>query len=201
MYMLPFKSTVGCFKGVVVYFFCVCLFLVLFGFFKGWSRLFCLWQRGNPAREFWSCICESPVPATSIFDEYNVSKVLCKMCGSGVHQRRAVIDFLTPDPYPKNFWISIFNPYPKISEISYPIFIRIQMRRWVHQWTLVFEILFIHRLYHDNSPWQVCSRQRWADCEIFQSESSPDPIKLNPIQSWSAKFWKSPVQSSLDPPM
>ena len=26
-------------------------------------------------------------------------------------------------------------------------------------------------------------RQRRADCEIFQSESSPDPIKLNPIQS------------------
>ena len=39
--------------------------------------------------------------------------------------------------------------------------------------------------------------QRWADCEIFQSESSPDPIKLNPIQSWSAKFLKiiSPIQS------
>jgi len=39
--------------------------------------------------------------------------------------------------------------------------------------------------------------QRWADCEIFQSESSPDLIKLNPIQSWSAKFLKiiSPIQS------
>ena len=36
-----------------------------------------------------------------------------------------------------------------------------------------------------------------ADCEIFQSESSPDPIKLNPIQSWSVKFLKiiSPIQS------
>ena len=30
--------------------------------------------------------------------------------------------------------------------------------------------------------------QRWADCEIFQSESSPNPMKLNPIQSWSAEF-------------
>ena len=41
------------------------------------------------------------------------------------------------------------------------------------------------------------SYQRWADCEIFQSESSPDPINLNPIQSWSAKFLKiiSPIQS------
>ena len=39
--------------------------------------------------------------------------------------------------------------------------------------------------------------RRWANCEIFQSESSPDPIKLNPIQSWSAKFLKiiSPIQS------
>ena len=37
--------------------------------------------------------------------------------------------------------------------------------------------------------------QRWADCEIFQS--SPVWIKLNPIQSWSAKFLKiiSPIQS------
>jgi len=39
--------------------------------------------------------------------------------------------------------------------------------------------------------------QRWADCEIVQSESNPDPQKLNPIQSWSAKFLKiiSPIQS------
>jgi len=39
--------------------------------------------------------------------------------------------------------------------------------------------------------------QRWADCEIFQSESSPDPMKLNPIQSWSPNFLKiiSPIQS------
>jgi len=43
----------------------------------------------------------------------------------------------------------------------------------------------------------IAHRQRWADCEIFQSESTPDPIKLNPIQSWSAKFFKiiSPIQS------
>jgi len=32
--------------------------------------------------------------------------------------------------------------------------------------------------------------QGWADCEIFRFESSPDPIKLNPIQSWSAKLLK-----------
>ena len=39
--------------------------------------------------------------------------------------------------------------------------------------------------------------QRWADWEIFQTDSSPDPIKLNPIQSWSAKFLEmiSPIQS------
>ena len=38
--------------------------------------------------------------------------------------------------------------------------------------------------------------QRWVDCEIFQSESSPDLIKLNPIQSWSAEFFLiiSPIQ-------
>jgi len=41
------------------------------------------------------------------------------------------------------------------------------------------------------------SYQRWADCEIFQPESSPRPIKLNPIPSRSAKFMKItiPVQS------
>jgi len=46
------------------------------------------------------------------------------------------------------------------------------------------------------SDW-IRTEQRWADCEIFQSETSPDPIKLNPIQSWSAEFLKiiSPIQS------
>ena len=43
--------------------------------------------------------------------------------------------------------------------------------------------------------------QRWGDCENFQSESSPDPIKLNLIQCWSANFWKSSVRSSPDLPM
>jgi len=40
-------------------------------------------------------------------------------------------------------------------------------------------------------------QQRCADWEIFQSQSTPDPMKLNPIQSWSAKFLKiiSPIQS------
>ena len=39
--------------------------------------------------------------------------------------------------------------------------------------------------------------QRWVDCEIILSKSSPDPIKLSAIQSWSAKFLKiiSPIQS------
>ena len=39
--------------------------------------------------------------------------------------------------------------------------------------------------------------QRWADCEIVQSKSNPDPQKFNPIQSWSTKFLKiiSPIQS------
>ena len=40
-------------------------------------------------------------------------------------------------------------------------------------------------------------QQKWAYCEFFQSESSPDPMKLNPIHSWSAKFLKiiSPIHS------
>jgi len=37
-----------------------------------------------------------------------------------------------------------------------------------------------------NSRLRTPLQRRWADCEIFQSESSHDPIKLNPIQSWSA---------------
>ena len=28
---------------------------------------------------------------------------------------------------------------------------------------------------------KICPHQRWADCEIFQSDSSPDLIKLDPI--------------------
>ena len=46
-------------------------------------------------------------------------------------------------------------------------------------------------------PFYFSPSQRWVDCEIFQFESSPDPIKLNLIQSWSAKFLKiiSPIQS------
>jgi len=49
---------------------------------------------------------------------------------------------------------------------------------------------------HD-SPRTGCAWQRWADYEIFQSESSRDLIKLNTNQSWSAKFLKfiSPIQS------
>jgi len=42
-------------------------------------------------------------------------------------------------------------------------------------------------LYTPNTLIKLIIRgQRWADCEISQSESSPDPIKFNPIQSWSA---------------
>ena len=53
----------------------------------------------------------------------------------------------------------------------------------------------LHRIGWTVQPW-TCSRNdlwamdinhhRWTDCEIFQSESSPDPINLNPIQTWSA---------------
>jgi len=41
------------------------------------------------------------------------------------------------------------------------------------------------------------AQQKWADCESFESESSPDLIKLNPIKSCSAKYLKiiSPIQS------
>jgi len=49
MYILHFKTAFGCFKGVVVYLSCIWLFSVLFGFFKSWSGLFCLWLPGNPA--------------------------------------------------------------------------------------------------------------------------------------------------------
>jgi len=39
--------------------------------------------------------------------------------------------------------------------------------------------------------------QRWADSEFVEFESSSVPIKLNPIQSWSAKCLKIiiPIQS------
>ena len=70
------------------------------------------------------------------------------------------------------------------------------------QWTIRIKIknLVNHTLLDRKSSMakpHVTTSQRWADCEIFQSESSPDPIKLNPIRSWSAKFLKiiSPIQS------
>jgi len=49
----------------------------------------------------------------------------------------------------------------------------------------------------ENRKHQRAAIQRWADCEVFQSKSSPDPMKLNPIQSWSAKFLKiiGPIHS------
>ena len=47
----------------------------------------------------------------------------------------------------------------------------------------------------------VPRKQRWADCEIFQSESRPDPIKLNPIQSCPQDLKKSLVRSSPAPQM
>jgi len=49
-----------------------------------------------------------------------------------LHQRWADIDFSTPDPNPKKFCIFASDPYPKISEIWYPISIRIRMRRWLN---------------------------------------------------------------------
>ena len=49
--------------------------------------------------------------------------------------------------------------------------------------------------------WTTGCQQRWAECEIFQYESDSDSQKLNPIQSWSAKFWKLSVRPSPDPPM
>jgi len=46
--------------------------------------------------------------------------------------------------------------------------------------------------------------QRWANCELFQSENSPDLIKFNLIQTSTPhpqNFWKSLVRSSPDRPM
>jgi len=40
--------------------------------------------------------------------------------------------FLTPDPYPKNFYISKSNPYPKILETYYPISTGIRIRHRVN---------------------------------------------------------------------
>jgi len=52
--------------------------------------------------------------------------------GSGrTSQTWADIDFLTPDPHPIIFLISISNPYPKISEIWYPMSIHIRMQHWL----------------------------------------------------------------------
>ena len=42
---------------------------------------------------------------------------------------------------------------------------------------------------------------RWADCEIFQSDSSPDRKKLNPVQFWSVDFFKVISPINPDPPM
>jgi len=49
----------------------------------------------------------------------------------------------------------------------------------------------ITRYIQVNNEVTIGIEQRWADCEIFQSESSPDP----------QNFWKSSVRSSPDRPM
>jgi len=56
---MSFKSVFGSFKGVAVDLSCIWLFLVLFGFFKGWPGLICWWPPGNPdchmcLRAFWT---------------------------------------------------------------------------------------------------------------------------------------------------
>ena len=60
---------------------------------------------------------------------------------------------------------------------TYPIF---QLLKRTHFWTLPWAPYCI------DTPLVHGYLSEIADCEIFQSESSPDLIKLNPIQSWSA---------------
>jgi len=49
MYTLHFTSMFGRFEVVALSrIYLVFGFLVLFGFFKGWSGLFCLWHPDNP---------------------------------------------------------------------------------------------------------------------------------------------------------
>ena len=59
---------------------------------------------------------------------------------------------------------------------------------------LCIKIVFIHI---STTASFLDAPQRWADCEIFQSESNPDPKKLNPMQSWCEKLFRvvSPIQS------
>jgi len=68
-----------------------------------------------------------------------------------------------------------------------------------HLWQADFSCL--HYVNCKLNPNSMLWNQRWADCEIFQFESSPDPIKMNPIQSWLQNFWKPSVRSSPDPPV
>jgi len=54
MYILPFESAFGYFKGVVVYLYCICFVWCYWALFIGWSGLFCLWLPGNPV--FLGCL-------------------------------------------------------------------------------------------------------------------------------------------------
>jgi len=86
-----------------------------------------------------------------------VERIKCAAGLAGAHQRWGDIDFLTPDPYQKkilhihkqslseNFLnlVSDIHPYPIATLAKYAA-----NRQWlqVHQWTFIFENLFIRRL-------------------------------------------------------
>ena len=69
----------------------------------------------------------------------------------------------------------------EIKKISWSIKkINISIQSWYKKIPSILQFIY--------SPDPV--HQRWADLEIFKSESNPGLQKLNPIRSWFAKFFK-----------
>jgi len=107
------------------------------------------------------------------------SKSFCSQCRDTscqqvtTQQRWADIDFVTPEPHPNKFLhiqiqsfsenfrnlVSDIQPYPIATLAKYAT-----NSQWlyVHQWTLIFENLFIRRLQHDTNPLQVWRRLHYA---------------------------------------
>jgi len=109
----------------------------------------------------------------------------------------------------------IFNSFALAWNLTFPAYL------WLNRWPsklpssnsipsrcffrkLLSQMEFQHLVWYRSfqvSSWSRRLEQRWADCEIFQSESSPEPKKFNPTSRDRQIFWKSSVRFSPDPPI
>ena len=103
-----------------------------------------------------------------------------------------------------NFWVEDFFEQDLVFgsdfeiKFSYQIWIwkisiSLSLQKTQGKCTRLTAMIMVSKYYDNRSN----VLQRRADCEIFQSDSSRDPKKLNLFESWFRNFLKS-IQSSLD---